>query len=86
MEGLTTVCNGLSSALGAVMKVRPVKDIAEKRLRNLVFAYLQGEPSCDLRWVEGCIGPDRADVREILVTHFAQYASTDRYRELMKLL
>jgi hypothetical protein len=65
------------------MKVRSVKDIAEKRLRNLVFAYLQGEPSCDLRWVEGCIGPARAEVRQVMETRFAQYASTDRYRELM---
>ena len=65
------------------MEVHSVKDVAEKRLRNLVFAYLEGEPSCDLRWLEGCVGPARAEVREVLETRFAQYATTDRYRELM---
>jgi hypothetical protein len=65
------------------MKMPSVENTAEKRLRNLVFAYLEGEPSCDLRWVEGCIGPARAEVREVLETRFAQYATTDRYRELM---
>jgi hypothetical protein len=60
------------------MKMPPVENTAEKRPRNLVFAYLQGEPSCDLRWVEGCIGPARAEVRQVLETSFAQYATTDR--------
>jgi len=65
------------------MKVRSVEDSTEKYLRNSVLAYLEGQQGCDLGWIEGCIGPARAEVRRIMETRLAQHASTDRYRELM---
>ena len=62
------------------MKVRSVKDSADRYLRNCIRAYLECQPGCDLRWL-GSSAP--TEVREVLETRFTRYATTDRYRELM---
>jgi hypothetical protein len=65
------------------MKVRSMKDSADRYLRNSLRAYLEGQPGCDLRWIESYVGPARAEVRQVMETRLAQYTSTERYRDLM---
>lgn len=69
-----------------MIQVRSLKDSTDKYLRNSLLAYLEGQPGCDLRWIESYVGPERAEVRRVMETRLAQYASTERYRDLMNRL
>jgi hypothetical protein len=69
---------------GAVMiQTRSLRDSGDKYLRNSLRAYLENEPGCDLRWIESYFRSARAETREVMETYLAQYAETERYRELM---
>lgn len=63
--------------------VRSLKAHTEKYLRNSIRAYFEGEPGCDLRWIDGIVRSSPVQARSILETCFSQYAPTERYRDLI---
>jgi hypothetical protein len=66
-----------------MIQTRSLRDTGDRYLRNSLRAYLENEPGCDLRWIESYVRSASAEVREVMETYLAQYASTDRYHELM---
>ncbi len=69
-----------------MIQTRSLRDSGDKYLRNSLRAYLEGERDCDLLWIESYVRSARAETREVMETYLAQYASTERYNELMKRL
>jgi hypothetical protein len=69
-----------------MIQTRSLRDLGDRYLRNSLRAYLENERGCDLRWIESYVRSACAETREVMETYLAQYASTDRYRDLMERL
>jgi len=65
------------------MKAIPSDAPTERHLRNAIRSYFEGRPGCDLRWISVIARSSPAHARSILETGFSQYASTEKYRDLM---
>lgn len=66
-----------------MIAVRSLEDSTGRYLRNSIRAYFEGESGCDLRWISGVVRSSPGLARAILESRFAQYASTERYRDLI---
>jgi hypothetical protein len=69
-----------------MIQTRSLRDLGDRYLRNSLRAYLENERGCDLWWIESYVRSARAETREVMETYLAQYASTERYRDLMERL
>lgn len=66
-----------------MIAMRSLEFYTDKYLRNSIRAYFEGASGCTLRWIEGVLRSTPGQARGILETRFAQYASTERYRDLI---
>jgi len=48
--------------------------------------YLEKDEKCKPKWVRGVIGPDVPLAKKILLTRFAEYKNTARYRDMQEFL
>lgn len=68
-----------------MIHMRPIEQINEKRILKSIQAYFENERTCTVKWLRGVIGADVPLANRLLLTRFAGYSNTPRYRELQAL-
>ena len=69
-----------------MIPMRPMSVINERRIFRSMQPYMEGDAKCSLKWILGVIGADKPIAARLLLTRFAQYTNTQRYRELQEAL
>ena len=69
-----------------MIPMRPMSVINERRIFRSIQPYMEGDAKCSLKWILGVIASDKPIAARLLRTRFAQYANTQRYRELEEAL
>jgi len=65
-----------------VVATRSVEQTSERRVFRSIQAYLDGEQRCSRNWILGVIGADIELANHLLLTRFAGYRQTARFRDL----
>jgi hypothetical protein len=68
------------------MHVRSVEDIVKRRIEGSIQTYLDGDPNCSVKWIRGIIENETQFAGKLLMTHFAQYSESPRFRDLQNSL
>jgi hypothetical protein len=66
----------------SMIRMRSIEQINEKRILKSIQAYFEGERTCTVKWLRGVVGYDVPLANRLLLTCFAGYSSTPKYREL----
>jgi hypothetical protein len=65
-----------------MIHMRPIEQINEKRIVKSIQAYFESASSCTVKWIRGVIGSDMPLANRLLLSRFAEYANTPKYRQL----
>jgi len=65
-----------------VIATRTVEEANERRILRSIQGYLEGEQNCSRKWTLGVIGADALLANHLLLSRFAGYRSTPRFRDL----
>jgi hypothetical protein len=68
-----------------MIHMRPIEQINEKRILKSIQTYLEAESRCSVKWLRGVIGADAPLANRLLLTRFAEYSNTPKYRQLQTL-
>jgi hypothetical protein len=69
-----------------VIPVPSIEQVNERRIFRSMQTYLEKDEKCKPKWIRGVIGPDVPLAKKILLTRFAEYKNTARYRDMQEFL